>query len=48
MDLEYVSTSLMAMSHLCDRMSPFLLLDYNEPYYFEASPFDTGVFHIPI
>ena len=30
-------------SPMLDRMSPFLLLDYNEPYYFEASPFDTGV-----
>lgn len=29
-------------SPMLDRMSPFLLLDYNEPYYFEASPFDTG------
>ncbi len=30
-------------SPMLDRMSPFLLLDYNEPYYFEASPFDAGV-----
>ena len=29
-------------SPMLDRMSPFLLLDYNEPYYFEGSPFDTG------
>lgn len=26
-----------------ERFSPFLLLDYNEPYFFEASPFETGV-----
>lgn len=26
-----------------DRTSPFILLDYNEPYYFEATPFETGV-----
>ena len=25
------------------RFSPFLLLDYNEPWYFEASPFEVGV-----
>lgn len=28
---------------LLTRMSPFLLLDYNEPYYFEGSPFEKGV-----
>ena len=28
---------------MLDCMYQFLLLDYNEPYYFEASPFDTGV-----
>lgn len=26
-----------------DRMSPFLLLDYNAPYFFRATPFETGV-----
>lgn len=26
-----------------ERFSPFILLDYNEPYFFEASPFETGV-----
>lgn len=26
-----------------ERTSPFLLLDYNEPYYFQATPFETGV-----
>lgn len=25
------------------RFSPFLLLDYNEPYFFKATPFETGV-----
>lgn len=37
-------------SPMLDRMSPFLLLDYNEPYYFEGSPFDMiqVTLHIPI
>lgn len=26
-----------------ERFSPFILLDYNEPYFFEATPFETGV-----
>lgn len=26
-----------------ERFSPFILMDYNEPYFFEASPFETGV-----
>lgn len=26
-----------------DRTSPFILLDYNEPYYFKASPFKKGI-----
>ncbi|MGO4988277.1 pirin family protein [Gallicola sp. Sow4_E12] len=26
-----------------ERTSPFLLLHYNEPYYFQATPFETGV-----
>ncbi|SNV54339.1 pirin family protein [Veillonella rodentium] len=30
-------------SPMLDRMSPFLLLDYNEPYYFQGGPFKTGV-----
>lgn len=30
-------------SPLLQRMSPFILLDYNEPYYFEGSPFESGV-----
>lgn len=30
-------------SPLLERMSPFILLDYNEPYYFEGSPFESGV-----
>lgn len=25
------------------RFSPFILMDYNEPYFFKASPFETGV-----
>lgn len=25
------------------RFSPFILMDYNEPYFFKATPFDTGV-----
>lgn len=26
-----------------ERFSPFILLDYNEPYFFKATPFETGV-----
>lgn len=26
-----------------DRFSPFILMDYNEPYFFKATPFETGV-----
>ena len=50
-DIHWVGTGFRARQYfpdgdespMLDRMSPFLLLDYNEPYYFEGSPFDTGV-----
>ena len=35
-------------SPMLDRMSPFLLLDYNEPYYFEAVLLIQVTLHIPI
>lgn len=30
-------------SNFLQRFSPFILLDYNEPYFFPGSPFETGV-----
>lgn len=29
--------------YFLERFSPFILLDYNEPYFFPASPFETGI-----